>query len=172
MAVWHLIRSNKAFFLALGWLMCYAVLKLWPASFWMTVERAVVFDSQEEAPIYMSVDRKIHWPFYGEWHVIVRRVTHDGVEVTCTAHGAGDYRTDAVLPDPLTLDWWTDGKCPTAEAGYYFVTTIWEIDPWLFPPKRIEETSNTYFIAAQESSASPIFHRVPREPEELMRASF
>lgn len=113
-----------------------------PATWWLDVARVKVFDSEAGQPIHMEADRTIRRPFSGEWSAIVRRKRGKHWVVNCTAFGMGDYRPDAALPDPLTLDWWTDGACSVLQAGTYLLTTSWVLYPAYLPRKVVQITSN------------------------------
>lgn len=117
-----------------------------PASWWFEVPRLRVMDGVAGAPIVMEVDRKIHRPFSGEWSVLVRKKRGEHWVVACPSYGMGNYRPDAELPEPLTLNWWTDGACPTLVAGTYLMTTSWSIYPTYLPKKWVQITSNEFTI--------------------------
>lgn len=141
------LGSWGAFLVAATWLLWLALVHLWPTDWWMRVERVLVFDAPADAPILMQVDRAIHREFRASWSVLVRRYGGGGWEVVCTARGGGDYRLDSLLPDPVTLSWWTDGQCETLPPGRYFVSTIWTIQggPGL-PDKVIQVASNVFSV--------------------------
>lgn len=129
----------------------FLVASVWLASWWYSIRSVVVFDSVVGADVLMQVDRQIHRPFIGSWSVLVRRQTDDGKgwEVVCAAHGRSDYRTDARLPDPLTLDWWTAGQCPRPPAGRILISTIWTIEPVLGRAKAVVAESNFFTVHAE-----------------------
>lgn len=129
----------------------YLVVSYWPASWWYSVRSVVVFDSVVGADVLMQVDRTIHRPFVGEWSVLVRRQTPDGEgwEIVCVAHGRSNYRPDARLPDPLTLDWWTAGQCPRPPAGRILISTIWTIDSGIGRTKAVVAESNFFTVHAE-----------------------
>ncbi len=170
-AIWHLIVHNQAFFLAFIWLFFYIGVRLWPASFWLEVDRVTVFDGHAGEEIIMEVDRSIHWSFYGEWTVLIREVTQAGSEIVCVARGSGDYTPTAVLPAPLTLSWWTEGECPYLSSGYYYLTTIWEIDGGWLPNKVIEEQSNVFFVTERGQESNARFHDFSRQDPYQLFAS-
>ena len=143
-----------------GWVMpilMLLIIAIWhlstilpPSSYWMHVHSVYAFDTPKNADVAMVVDREIKRPFTAQWNVLVRRATLDGGwEIVCMARGGGDYRPDAVLPDPLTLDWWTDGQCPHPPAGQIMVSTVWDI-PTGFPGNRtILSESNVFTVRSE-----------------------
>lgn len=136
-----------ALWVALAYLAFRATTWLWPADWWLEVRRVLVFDSVAGAEVIMDVDRVIKRPFLADWFVVVREYDHGAWEVACTAHGSADYRPDAALPDPLTLDWWTQGACPSLPAGRYLVSTIWTIPGrGTLPDKVVQTISNVFTV--------------------------
>ena len=120
---------------------------LWPASYWFEVNQIRILPAPENGPVILEVDRKIKRNFSADWHVVVRRLTPEGSWViTCVADGATDYLTKAVLPKPLTLDWWTNGECPTLPAGTYRLHTTWQLEPQYVPTKRVTAISNVFEV--------------------------
>ncbi|PIE10058.1 MAG: hypothetical protein CSA72_10620 [Rhodobacterales bacterium] len=120
-----------------------------PAQLWLEVRSVTVPTAQAGAPVALSVNRSIRRHFHADWDVLVRRRSPMGWLIVCTAHGGGDYRPDAVLPENLTLDWWTEGACPTLARGTYIVTTTWEVEtglPILIPPRRVTAQSNPFIV--------------------------
>jgi hypothetical protein len=144
------LQSNWTFAgmaaLVIGW----AGVHLWPGSWWLTVRHVLAFDAPAGAEVLMDVDRTIHRPFQGDWRVLVRRMRGDGWEIVCTAGGSGDYRTDAVLPDPQTLRWWTDGQCPYPPEGQIMVSIIWRIDAGLAGSRSVLGESNIFTVRPAE----------------------
>lgn len=144
-------QSWGVFWLAAAFLTFKVVTILWPASWWLDVRRVLVFDGLADAAVIMDVDRTIHRSFLADWSVIVRRYGDGAWTVTCTARGTSDYKPEAALPDPLTLDWWTDGRCPTLERGRYMVSTIWTVrGEYGLPDKVIQTASNVFTIGEAE----------------------
>lgn len=117
-----------------------------PASFWLDVGQIKVYDSKAGEPIRMEVSREIHRPFSGEWSVLVRKKRGEHWIVVCPGYGMVNYRPDAELPDPLTLEWWTDGACPALAAGTYLLTTSWVLYPAYLPRKMVQITSNEFTV--------------------------
>lgn len=103
----------------------YWVSNFWPpAAYWYELRQLHVEDARTGEPIVLRVDREIHKPFVGKFGVVVRKRVENGWLVVCNGSGGGDYRVDAVLPVPLTLDWWSNRACPTInEPGEYMLTT-------------------------------------------------
>jgi hypothetical protein len=139
--------SRPVFVVAVLWLGWVVVTALWPASWWLSVDRKLAFDGPAGAPVVLDVERRIHRPFVADWSVLVRRWTPGGWTVACAARGGGDYRPDAALPTPVTLGWWTDGKCSALPAGRYFVSTVWTIRAGdLWPEKLLHVDSNVFTV--------------------------
>lgn len=114
--------------------------------YWMRVNSVTVPDTATGQLPQMAVDRQIIRPFQGTWHVMVRRQQGEFWAVTCAASGGGNYRTDAVLPDPVTLAWWTEGKCVVLEPGKYQISTSWNISPKSGAEKRLLVESNIFEV--------------------------
>jgi hypothetical protein len=126
----------------------YLLIAYWPASWWYSVRSVVVLDSVVGADVLMHVEREIHRPFVGAWSVLVRRLTVDGKwEIICDAQGRSNYRPDAALPDPLTLEWWTAGQCPNPPAGKLLISTVWTIEPAVGRTKAIVAESNIFEVS-------------------------
>ena len=88
-----------------------------------------------EGDVVLHVDRTIHAPITMSYAVRVFSMTHAGAVLICAAQGGPyRYRPDAVLPNPVTLDWWTNGQCPDAPPGQVQIETTW--DPVIpdYPP--------------------------------------
>ena len=140
-------QSNWTFAATSALVLFWTAAHLWPASWWFSVERVVVFDAPAGASVVMQADRTIRRPFAARWHVLVRRATPTGWGIVCAASGGGDYRPDATLPDPLTLHWWTNGQCPMIqEPGQYMVSTIWTISAGITGDKRVLAESNIFTV--------------------------
>lgn len=123
--------------LSLAWLGLYAGSAgqdLLPTSFWFEVgELGVEGTTQGVCPV-MHFDRVIHRPFHGEWIVSLHRQGPGGFVFYETypvdPPGLVDYSPGAVLPDPLTFDWWAwigPDDC-NWEPGIYKVLTQWKIE--------------------------------------------
>jgi hypothetical protein len=124
-----------------------AVAAYWPASWWMDVRAVLALDSVHGAEVVLVVDRDVHREFYGEWRVLVRRVTPDGrVEIVCAASGGGNYRPDAALPDPVTLAWWTNGQCPHPPPGDILISTVWRIEAGFARDRILHRDSNIFRV--------------------------
>lgn len=150
LSVW---TGPTAFAISVCWLLFLAVSYLWPAAFWMEVTSVRVLDAYANEPIRMTVDRRIYSNFHGTWAAQVRVQRLDGDELACPP-GAGTqyYKRSSVLPQNLTLGWWTEGKCETLPPGHYVVETTWTIEPsaWPLPKKKIHVTSNTFEVRERE----------------------
>jgi hypothetical protein len=141
------LQSWALFWLAVLYLTFKITVSVWPAGWWLSVERVLVFDGVADAEIIMDVDRTIHREFVADWSVVVREYQSGAWVVACTARGTSNYKPDAALPDPLTLDWWTDGACPRLGPGRYIVSTIWTVrGSNALPEKVIQSASNTFEI--------------------------
>ena len=143
-----LLDSNKVFVLALVWLTLLLVVHFWPASSWLEVRKVVVGPARAGEPVPMIVDREVNRPFLGEWTVTIRKWSEGGPVIYCTATGTTQYSTAADLPRDLTLDWWTDGRCPTLSPGKYVIDTTWRINPMLpfLPAKHVQAESNIFEV--------------------------
>jgi hypothetical protein len=141
------LHSWLLFWLAGAYLAFRLLVAFWPAGWWMSVERVVAFDGVANADVILDVDRVIHRPFRAEWSVLVRGYDGGRWVIWCTAHGAGNYIPTAALPDPLTLEWWTDGECVTPPPGRYMISTIWTIQgTHTLPDKVIQTASNVFEV--------------------------
>lgn len=129
----------------------YLAVYSWPSSWWFEARSTVVFDSRVDEQIQLVVDRSIYRPFIGEWSVLVRRVDESGTTIQCQASGSGNYRVDSDFPSPLTLDWWTAGKCVHLPAGKYIMTTVWRI-PGLFGLTKTVAIDSNPFTVSQPAS--------------------
>lgn len=114
-----------------------AFLFMTPASFWFHVTRMDIRDATTWQGVTVDYDRTITRDFGGEWRAMVRRQVDGGFEVICaTEWQPTDYQTDAVLPEPVSLEWmmWTDPNCYELPTGVYDATVTWRINPgsWLF----------------------------------------
>jgi len=119
----------------------------WPASWWFRNVVTFVHDAQIDEPVFMEVNREIRRPFFADWSVIVRRLEIGGWTIVCTAHGKGDYLPGSTLPDPLALEWWTDGQCSYPPPGRLYLTTIWRIQGPT-GPRPVVVTSNIFEVTA------------------------
>jgi hypothetical protein len=121
-----------------------------PATDWLNVRSVVVHPSIEGKPPVLSVEREIRKEFFGEWSATVRRSTEDGFVIACAATGANEYQTDAALPRPVNLDWWTfPVKCDLS-AGIYRLDTVWKINASGYPEKHMTVRSNLFTVAKKD----------------------
>jgi len=118
------------------------------AEHWVQFGNMVVADVPLGDSVIMDVDRIIRRAAFGEWTVVLRRQQASGWNVHCTAEGQGDYFPGAALPDPLTLEWWTEGQCEPKLPGLYFITTTWTFYPeWVAGPRvSLPLVSNTFRV--------------------------
>jgi hypothetical protein len=126
-----------------AWVSLLAVAIWWGASmlptsgYWFRADSMLVPDMPVGDDVVMIVDREIRRPVYGTWTVTVRQQQgEEGWRLYCIARGETDYTPLATLPDPVTLNWWTEGGCDDLEAGTYFVTTTWAFRPTWLPGHR------------------------------------
>ena len=136
--VWRLATSWAAtiamLFIVLGW---WAMQVFPPATYYFEARHMIVPDAPTGAGVVLFVDRDIHRPVFGRWTVTVRRQAGEGwVQACAPAHGSNNYLPESVLPDPLTLEWWTEGQCSLTEPGRYFITTTWAFEPRRLPGTR------------------------------------
>ena len=78
-----------------------------------------------DGPI-IDVDRTILQPIVMGF--TVRIMAWDGAQYYqyCKMESAPfEYMPNARLPDPVTLDWWSDGQCPNLPDGPVRVYTTW-----------------------------------------------
>lgn len=136
----RLIRATTSWAGTIGALL--AVLIWWaasvlpPSTYFFRTGPMLIPDTVIGADVVLIVDRQIRRNVYGRWTVTVRRQQDDGWLLHCVATGESDYSTAAVLPSPLTLDWWTLDQCPDLPTGTYFVTTSWAFYPPFLPGYR------------------------------------
>lgn len=140
-------QSWALFWLAVLYLTFKITVAVWPAGFWLSVEKMIIFDGVADAAVIMDVDRTIHRDFIADWSVVVREYRAGAWVVNCTARGTSNYKPEAALPEPLTLEWWTDGACTNLSAGRYMVSTIWTVRGSNgLPDKVVQSVSNTFEI--------------------------
>jgi len=109
-----------------------AFLFLTPSSLWFKVHELDVKSASTWEGVEIDFERTIHRNFDGEWQVDVRRKSEDGWESVCTtAWQPQEYRKDAVLPVPVTLEWlaYVEPACYELPQGFYEVTVVWRINP-------------------------------------------
>jgi len=72
------------------------------------------------------IDRDIHRAVYMTASVRVMQPTPAGMQQVCIADGPTIlYRPEAVMPQPVTLDWWSFGKCPSLPPQRAMIETTW-----------------------------------------------
>lgn len=119
-----------------------------PTSNWFDVKSVEVFDTTAGVPPLMEVDRDITQPFVADWLVEVERRGTSGYYLQCSARGQSAYRTDAELPRPLTLDWWTYPVICNLQPGTYRVETTWELDLGFAGKRTVRVLSNPFVVKA------------------------
>jgi len=109
-----------------------AFLFLTPSSLWFKVNHFDVGSAPTWEGVEIEFDRTISRNFDGEWQVAIRREVEGGWESVCTtAWQPQEYRKNAVLPEPVTLEWlaYVEPQCYELAEGTYEVTVTWEINP-------------------------------------------
>lgn len=72
------------------------------------------------------VNRTIHEPLHMAFSVrLLQRFAGGWSEFCFMESKPFLYMPDAVIPQPVTLDWWTHGKCPTLPDGPARIVTTW-----------------------------------------------
>lgn len=117
-----------------------------PATDWLSVKEMHVYDAWAGEPPYLSVNRTINRPFYGEWIATVRRASYGTLAFACIAEGRASYATDARFPPDMTLDWWTFPTKCRLEPGRYRLDTEWRISPPNHPQKQLRVQSNIFEV--------------------------
>lgn len=115
-----------------------------PNSYWLQVRSIAVGDVAAGDAVVLSVDRVIAKPFRARWIVTTRNLTPSGFVVACIGRGENDYSPEAVLPRPLTLDYWTGTTCALA-PGRYRVDALWTIDDWQ-GDREVRASSNLFNV--------------------------
>ena len=131
---------------AIAWMAIASVL---PSSLWLEVRSVYVSDTVAGDVPLMQVDRTIHADVRGEYRVEVQRFERGGWLNICAGEGRANYHHDAVLPDPLTLDWWTyPATCsPSLTPGRYRIETRWTLFPDIAPPREVRVLSNIFTVS-------------------------
>ncbi len=106
---------------------------LMPASHWFVPGELAVENTVKGTCPGMHFTRAIKRPFHGRWLVTLHRQGPTGGWNVASPpwHGEGDYRPDAELPEPLTMQWWTWDEYLTCDwsPGIYRLLTEWMIQP-------------------------------------------
>lgn len=143
----EIFGSKAMLIVMLLWLSFYAAISFWPSSWWFEVRTVSVGPSHADKPVPMIVDRSIHRRFTASWYVTVRKWHENGWYDYCMANGISSYHTETRLPNDLTLDWWTNGTCPTLPAGRFAVDTTWVIHGFdLLPDRSTHAVSNIFEV--------------------------
>lgn len=146
--VWQFLSRT----LVAAFLIYLAAAYLAPAAMWLDVRRVMVPDTTEGSTPVLLVERTIRQNFYGTYTVDVERQQPSGrFAVVCSVTNSTHYRSDAELPDPLTLDWWTWPVQCQIGAGTYRVESYWRIQPELVPDKFAYAMSNVFTIHPAEA---------------------
>jgi hypothetical protein len=119
-----------------------------PASWWVEIETFHVEDAWAGEVPRMHVERSVRRAVTGEWNKTVRRVTEGGLVSVCERTGSTDFMPEALIPDEVDLDWWMSGEvpCEPLAAGYYVVTTVWQLEIPGRLPKELRVVSNTFEV--------------------------
>lgn len=116
------------------------------ADAWFMVNLVHVEDTIEGQVPLMAVNRLVMKSFTADWIVTVRKVTGDGAVVVCLNNGKSYYTNDAILPKPLTLEWWLEEPCKL-EPGSYRVDTVWYLElPGYASRKQVKRSSNVFQV--------------------------
>lgn len=82
----------------------------------------------------LMVERTVKQPLHMGFTVRVLADGREGwVEHCAMTSGAILYQPGRVLPEPVTLDWWTWGRCPTLPEGRALIETTWAPEGGLAP---------------------------------------
>lgn len=142
----NLLRSNVAFAFSIMFLLTIGTVHLWPTSWWFQVNTFTVPTAKAGQPVEIILDRRIRRPFFAEWSVVVQRWDNTGWAIYCEAHGTNNYRVDAILPTPVTLEWWSATECVSLSAGRYLIDANWVIKGGLLPDKIVTLASNVFEV--------------------------
>ena len=144
----NLVESTLLFWTVVLGFASLITVHLWPAAFWLEVKDVKAGPARAGEDVPMVVARTIKHPFLGTWTATIRKWDGDGWVVYCAAQGTAQYETGAELPNHLTLDWWTAGRCPFLPAGNYTVGTLWQINPLMpfLPAKSVSAQSNIFEV--------------------------
>lgn len=119
-----------------GTLTALLVVSLWwavnvlPTSdYWLEPHSMIVADFEVGEDPTLVVYREIHRSVFGEWSTTIRKAEQTGWVIYCAASGSNRYKPEAQLPEPTTLNWWSNGQCSIDEPGQYYITTTWTLFP-------------------------------------------
>ena len=142
-----ILESRIMLLLMLIWLVGFAAVSWWPTSWWIEVKTVQVGPAQASRPVPMVVDRVVRRQFTATWYVTVKQWSERGWTVYCTSYGINSYHPENVLPNELTLDWWTNGRCATLPAGRFNVDTTWVVHGYgPLPSRETHATSNIFEV--------------------------
>lgn len=81
---------------------------------------------REGSTAIFKVNREIHQPITMSYTVRVMVDKGGRWHQSCFATASPfEYSPDAILPDPIKLDWWTNGDCTTLPEGRVQIWTTW-----------------------------------------------
>lgn len=121
----------------------------WPASWWFDVKTVHIADTPRGTPVEIIVDRSILRPLTGQYNVSIHVWSENAWVAYCNTPMSDpwEYKVGAKYPVPLTLKWWTAGRCHPLPPGQYQVTTRWRLSNLgIFPDKTFAVTSNIFEI--------------------------
>lgn len=126
-----------------------------PVSPWLDYRSVTALDADYGQPVMIIADRDINMPAQIFYDVIVREVGNS--RPVCFLDDGGGYTYQPSWDDegrplpigPVTLEYWSDGKCLGAhlKPGFYTVTTEWSVErPWPLDDGRVIVTSNIFEV--------------------------
>jgi len=74
---------------------------------------------------HLHIDRAIYAPIEMSFAVRIMEDRGGWHQVCKHESGVFQYRPEAELPVPVTLDWWTDGRCASIPPGPVQIITTW-----------------------------------------------
>jgi len=74
---------------------------------------------------HLHIDRAIYAPIEMSFSVRVMEDRGEWHQVCKHESGVFQYRPEAALPVPVTLEWWTDGRCVSIPPGPVQIITTW-----------------------------------------------
>lgn len=78
----------------------------------------------------LDVERTLKQPIHMQFTVrTFQKVPFGYVETCSMSSGVILYEPGRVLPELVTLDWWTWGECPTLPDGPAMIETTWTPEP-------------------------------------------
>lgn len=144
-AVKSVIQSWLAFWVSVAWLGVFTLANTLSGELWLKPLYFEVPKTHAGKPIPANFGRIVYREFVADWVFTARRVTETGSIIACTASGTASYRPGMGLPDPVTFDWLSQGRCPTLEPGYYTADIVWSIHTF-FGRKLVRIESNRFEV--------------------------